>query len=91
MDRPRCETCPYWDRKEPDDSVQGYCCRHAPHSRVTYGEEIPIRWPESDDEFGRCEPEVVFFPILNYCDFCGEHPDFPAYIASLKDAHPAIE
>ncbi len=61
MDRPRCETCAYWDA--------GECKRFPPV--INMDGKFTYHWPETAD-----------------VEWCGEHPDFPAYIASLKSAPP---
>jgi len=82
--RPTCETCPYWDRINdyadcPDDTPYAVCRRHAPKPRVYSvgpNEELDVdcepRWPQ----------------VRPVDDFCGDHPDFPAYIAALKAETP---
>ncbi len=60
MERPTCETCPYYNRGEIE------CHRNAPvPSNST--DNVPAYWP-----------------FTNHDDWCGEHPDFPIYIAELK-------
>jgi hypothetical protein len=69
MDRPTCETCPFWDG--PDEVGLGICRKHAPTPSTT-----------------RTEPEKSFrfpvWPLTVEDEWCGEHPDFPAWIASDK-------
>jgi hypothetical protein len=74
MDRPTCETCPFWDG--PDEVGTGICRRHAPtpakrsteqdKSEQDKSERFPV-WPRTVED-----------------EWCGEHPDFPAWIASAK-------
>jgi hypothetical protein len=64
MERPTCNTCPYFDKIPESD--EGQCRRRAPAPQVSDQDFAPF-WPKTDFE-----------------DWCGEHPDFPAYIASLK-------
>ena len=74
MERPRCETCPFWDRvpKRHAYYAHGYgWCHGAPPSVLNM--EGETRWPELLDD-----------------DWCAVHPDFPAYLASLK-SNPAPE
>lgn len=58
MDRPTCETCPWFEAWERSS---GECRRHAPQPRVllenTDEEHVIPRWPELCSE-----------------DWCGEHP-----------------
>lgn len=82
MDRPACETCPYYDDDAPnnytadpwgDQEVSyGYCMRHAPS---------PILAPPMAHMNKHLLP---VFPIVCAGDWCGEHPDFPEYIKSLN-------
>ncbi len=58
----------------------------------------PYFYSSEDEVSGSCmryppvliEPPIHFndhawdWPVIESNDFCGEHPDFPAYIASLK-------
>ena len=88
MQRPTCKSCPYWDGSAPrhfthdpwgerhdeegDPAIYGYCMRHAPRPVVT---------PDHEAAFGR--HHMPIYPVMCSGDYCGEHPDFPAYIASL--------
>ncbi len=54
----------------------GYCCRHAPRASFS---PTPLDGGRSPFVRG-----LAVFPHTDECDFCGEHPDFPAYLASLK-------
>ena len=75
MERPTCETCPYWDG---DHSVKGigYCKRNAPVPII-----LPLRGELPNDYHIGDDPT---FAELAGTDWCGEHPQFPAYIESLK-------
>jgi hypothetical protein len=66
MDRPTCETCPYW--REVEGQQEGECRRHTP----TIGERI-----DGIESMVNAE-----WPYTDYFDWCGEHPDFPACMAS---------
>lgn len=81
MERPRCKTCPYWDIYD------------APYPKNTHGEDI------IDGDCHRRPPPPVaataipdtdgyewYWPPTSSYDFCGEHPDFPAYITSLRES-----
>lgn len=69
MEKPMCKTCPY---HEYDEHATGdhYCMRHAPSpiQNDEPGDTTFTHWPPIDIE----------------TDWCGEHPNFPAYLASLK-------
>jgi len=66
-ERPTCETCPYW---EEQDKHQGLCRRHAPRS-VIDGE-----LPENEEY-----QQFPIYPITLDYEWCGSHPDFPAWLA----------
>ena len=75
MDRPTCKTCPYWNTLEDEDEpepLEGWCHRFPPLPAVT---KVMIK------ETGMYDGIHV---VTRRCDFCGEHPDFPAYIAGPK-------
>ena len=70
MDRPNCGTCPYF--LCDDDSESGECHKNAP---------TPFIYDDRDSD-----PIYQRWPYMLEGEFCGEHPDFPAYIESLKPA-----
>jgi hypothetical protein len=78
MERPTCKTCPYFDSYD-DTKSSGYCMRNAPS---------PLSYPE----FGRIEElptnSRILWPEITEPgeDFCGEHPDFPAYLQVCEAA-----
>lgn len=86
MDRPTCGTCPYWQEHEESKpaGLTGECHRNPPlFAGSDYQMEewlkIPFgyfegTWPDTHGEHG----------------WCGEHPDFPEYIASLKPTNPQL-
>lgn len=76
MDRPTCETCPFFRRLhcDEDQGVDGSCHRYPPKA---FGR---IVFEEGEYELAGYQPYV------SDRDWCGEHPDFPAYIASLRAA-----
>lgn len=70
MERPTCGTCPYFNNWGADiDLSDGECRRNAPKTIQT--EEDKDLW--------------VKFAIMYRHEWCGEHPEFPAYIKSLKE------
>jgi hypothetical protein len=95
MERPRCKTCPYWNfdasdslelfslKMLEDGGMVGECRRFPASSGFSPADE----WYKSD---GPPIPKafavshVAQFYLVTDGDWCGEHPDFPAYIASLK-------
>jgi hypothetical protein len=75
VERPTCETCVYW-KKDEEATAYGECHRLPPVNLrdecVTFenGAEIIIN--------------SGFWTETNYYDWCGEHSDFPAYLASRR-------
>lgn len=66
--RPTCGTCPYWDRA--GDGPYGWCHRYPPQLA-----------PNPDREDRRVEE---LRPVMSSSRWCGEHPDFPAYLGSRR-------
>ena len=72
MEHPTCKTCPYWNNN---------------------GDAIGV-YPD-EGEAGDCQrfppkPDIEnsnrgFFAVTLDWHWCGEHPDLPAYIASMKE------
>lgn len=83
MERPTCSTCPYWSDK-PDDP--GHCQRFPPiiieRMAEWYDKRPQDRW--SSMLSGLDEPSSSHFPVAETDHWCGEHPDFSAYIAARK-------
>lgn len=75
MELPTCKTCPYW--ASPPSEPLGECKRYPPLLPPT--ESLARSWEEVSESMF----EGVW-PDTKHCDWCGEHPDFPAYIRSLK-------
>lgn len=77
MERPTCKTCPYWQYCGGETDLgyrYGWCHRHAPRPVII------------DEEWDK-EPEWPWVPDH---EWCGEHPDFPAYLASLRSPSQEI-
>lgn len=70
-DRPTCETCPFYSKDdiEPSHARTGHCHRLSPTYK-THLQHPAEAWHPS-------------FPLLTDDNWCGEHPKFPAYLASL--------
>jgi len=80
MDKPTCATCPYFVHYSHDTKTGfGTCHRHAPRPRSGF-----FRW--NDDE-SDCEETYGYFAAVTFFNFCGEHPDFPAWIESQRKEH----
>ena len=77
--RPRCLTCPFWsgDTDTNNEEEEGHCERHPPAYTGEHGNGAqtlePICWDQ---------------PVTTARETCGEHPDSPDYIASLKKDEP---
>ena len=75
MDRPMCRTCPYWNCEDPSEEGCGECRRHAPRSVVT-----PV--DDDVDSTKKCQEPTMPFTEGDF--WCGNHPDFPYWMASLS-------
>lgn len=73
--RPTCETCVYWERL--DDEI-GKCRKLSPR----YTSAALGRWCDDtrDDKGMRHDHNCTAWPVTFDCDWCGSHPDFPAWI-----------
>lgn len=67
MEKPTCRTCVFWQEFEGSPEHDGTCQKNAPEPRACL---------RSRDTFAA-------WPITYAGEFCGEHPGFPAYLASL--------
>jgi hypothetical protein len=99
MERPTCKTCPYWDTQwdaeidaghldqefAPDSDMPARDCRRWPptHSALDRFRGIG-REKQADDLMRRGYADQGEWLQTTGDDWCGEHPDFPAYLASLK-------
>lgn len=75
MNKPTCESCVYWFTWAQHDkkTAQGECRRTSP-SHI---------WVDFDKrEFKKTYNHVI--PRTHIDFWCGEHPDFPAYLEHLK-------
>lgn len=77
MERPECSSCPYWDELDDHEyaPIIGLCHRTPPRYTGSH---------TSSDSSKSATPDAWDFPWTTESDWCGEHPDFPAYIAALK-------
>src|SRR4051794_38451406 len=64
-ERPTCGTCPFFDR-DVDGSNVSLCKRFPPTIQIGLNEES--------------FPDTGHFPAVDDWLWCGEHPDFPAYL-----------
>lgn len=74
MDHPSCDSCPYWDIFSEGE---GFCRRYAPQPTVIL-----------EDGGSRLRHPV--WSVTFDDDFCGEHPDFPEYLAWRKINSPNV-
>jgi hypothetical protein len=81
VDRPTCGSCPYWNPE--DDGGEGYCHRRAPQPSPI--EIMKYSPKDGDDCHWGSYSQAVVFPQTDWDDWCGDHPDFPAYLKSLKE------
>lgn len=80
MNKPTCETCPFWEKKTtPLDSLP-----LSMRGRARAAGRCRVHSPK---KCGMCGSES--WPVTGDVDFCGEHPDFKAYVDELKK--PLIE
>jgi hypothetical protein len=97
MDRPTCKTCPYIDEEGADDDGNvGFCRRYPPSLtadsiRALGSGMLSEAQGVVNQESGHWKPRPLFqlwhekyLPVMRESEFCGEHPDFPAYIAASK-------
>jgi hypothetical protein len=80
MERPTCATCPYYDDEEST------CHRNPPVAIFAIIKETD--GSGGDRGWGELDGSGSVFPAMDDDEWCGEHPDFPAYIASPKGIEP---
>jgi len=76
VDKPACETCPYWLVSDRDDN-QGTCSRYPP----TVPSDVSCQY----------DPLSMLWPLTYHDTSCGEHPDFPAWIEEQRAARKATD
>jgi hypothetical protein len=74
-ERPTCKTCPYWKQIE-DANLYGECRRFPAYQ----SHQMDV----GSEEEGKTNIDLATWADTEEDDWCGEHPDFPAYIAGLK-------
>lgn len=92
MIRPTCQTCPFWDVVMfPNNGDETYPQEWQDINPEDITAESDVSW-RGETEFGECRrrpPEgdeiegTSEFPVTGYYQWCGEHPDFPAYAAEF--------
>ena len=89
-ERPTCGTCPYWDSDDPMfDVEEGF--EFSPQFTIQEARDrgitvlCPCRRypPQVDSDSDRT------WPITWDFDWCGSHPDFPAWLAERKEGKGA--
>lgn len=83
MEHPLCQTCSYWDGFDDKDS--GYCRRSFPRVLAMHGRK-PIPDVSSEDTLWLSMLHRRW-PETEHDEWCGEHPDFPAYLESLRQGN----
>lgn len=91
MERPTCKTCAFWEKYHPLDEERdvalGQCRRYAPTACLRGQFGIA---EDGEAVIGGVGAKEVLWPLVfvgdDEDDWCGEHPNFPAYLASLKNA-----
>jgi hypothetical protein len=71
VNRPTCSSCGYWEEdteEYPSSDRLGFCRRHP-----------PVRFLEDEHNEDRS-----VYPETIDSDWCGEHPDFPAFLAATR-------
>ena len=81
MDKPTCETCPFWNKQDAQ-SPWGECRRHTPLFQPdAYLTAVTI---DPDDEERSWFTFMGSFPLTEHDWWCGDHPDFNAYLDAKK-------
>ena len=101
MDRPTCKSCPYWDSEwdeeiarghidpklEPDSDTEVKECRRGPTGRSDLDRFLGAgRDKQASSLLVRGYGRRMVWLETAGGDWCGEHPDFPAYISSRRIA-----
>jgi DNA-directed RNA polymerase alpha subunit len=86
MERPTCGTCPYWQACEQcgDGEAGGTCRRHPPSPPTSLGKSEIAKTADGAYRYDSHWSECAIWPHVDRVDWCGEHPDFPAWIATRK-------
>jgi len=87
VDRPMCSTCPYWDwqangEEDGIDEVDIAEC-HRGHPVAL---DQPFDSLHAKANRNSLVSSSAVWPQTWSHEWCGEHPDFPAYLVSLKKA-----
>lgn len=78
-ERPTCATCPYLGQRRQNDPSHT-CHRRAPVAIVMSLQEHPA----SIDGEANFWPSETAWPAVDSHDYCGDHPDFPAWIKATR-------
>jgi hypothetical protein len=77
VERPTCKTCPYWSIEDDDGNpITFEQCLKLPGDNID-----PDLWYFECKRYPCADEEAI---LKHGFDWCGEHADFSAYIASLK-------
>ena len=94
MERPTCKTCPYWDVDDDDrdDETQGRCRRNPP--KIVEAAVVAFASHDTFHDKTTAIADATRNALTTACpstcglEWCGRHPDFPAYVKSLEVKHP---
>jgi hypothetical protein len=89
MDHPFCDTCPYWDLADPRAEYDPERIDWTIEARIADGELVDgecRRYPRFYPQHKGQKESTTSWPRTSSADWCGEHPDFPAYLATLRAA-----
>lgn len=81
IDRPTCKTCPYWDAFDDRDGYKDLPIGHPVRNDDNIMYDCHRHSPSAKNV--NSDPQ---WPVTDGVNWCGEHPDFPAYLAALKQA-----
>jgi hypothetical protein len=87
---PTCSTCPFWALEDDDMEIVpvGHPDRDGWEGEAECHRNPPVGRMEEHGGplFVRPRGHSYAWPTTAAADFCGEHPDFPAFLAGRADA-----
>lgn len=83
MDRPSCESCPYF---RPDDVSKWFSgqCRFGPPVKVSVSGIGARYYPDGSVASEGHSGSVSSWPSVYPNEYCGRHPEFNAWVESEK-------
>ena len=82
MKKPKCETCPYWEKTDPGHVYAD--CRAVPPMHTLMVNISRDHYSARDDKISVNRFPNASWPNTGHDDWCGLHPDAVAYIASKR-------